>query len=63
MMNKPFISERFDIDDIRALRSYNAERYKNMSAKEIVEDTKKGADKVYRLLNPNRAKRVVIPRI
>ena len=63
MMNKPVISERFDIDDIRAIRTYNAERYKHMSAKEIVEDTKKGADRVYLMLDPKRAKRVPITRI
>ena len=62
-MTKPVISERFDIDDIRAIRTYNAERYKNMTAKEIVEDTKKGADRVYSLLDHKKAKRVTITRI
>lgn len=59
-MTKPVISERFDIDDIRAIRTYNAERYKNMTTKEIVEDTKKGADRVFQLLNHEKVKRLTI---
>lgn len=39
------ISERFDIDDIRKIRSYNAERYAGMTPAEIVEITRVGAEK------------------
>lgn len=42
-MNKPIVSERFDIDDIRKIREYNSLRHINMTPAEIVEDTKKGA--------------------
>lgn len=37
------ISERFDLEDIRKIREYNAARYENMTPAEIVADTKAGA--------------------
>ena len=37
------ISERFDLDDIRKIRTYNAARYEHMTPAEIVADTKAGA--------------------
>lgn len=45
-MKEPTISERFDVDDIRKIREYNAERYKNMTTEEIINDTRKGAEVV-----------------
>ena len=39
----PEISERFDQDDIRKIREYNAVRYEGMTPAEIVADTKAGA--------------------
>ena len=42
-MKEPEISERFDLDDIRKIRAYNAERYMYMTPSEIVADTKAGA--------------------
>jgi len=45
-MKEPIISERFDVDDIRKIREYNAERYKNMTTEEIISDTRKGAEVV-----------------
>lgn len=45
-MKEPIISERFDVDDIRKIREYNAERYKNMTTEEIINDTRKGAEVV-----------------
>lgn len=42
-MNKPVVSDRFDVDDIRRIREYNSMRHINMTPEEIVEDTKKGA--------------------
>ena len=42
-VKKPEISERFDLDDIRKIRAYNAERYEHMTPAEIVADTKAGA--------------------
>lgn len=50
MNREPEISERFDIDDIRRIREYNAARYFGMSPAEIVADTKAGAEKVLRLM-------------
>ena len=35
---EPNISERFDVDDIRKIRDYNAARHVEMSAKEIVDE-------------------------
>lgn len=43
MENEPKISERFDLNDIRAIREYNAARYEKMTPAEIVEDTRAGA--------------------
>lgn len=45
-MKEPTISEKFDVDDIRKIREYNAERYKNMTTEEIISDTRKGAEVV-----------------
>ena len=45
-MKEPIISERFDVDDIRKIREYNAERYKNMTTEEVISDTRKGAEVV-----------------
>ena len=42
-VKEPEISERFDLDDIRKIRAYNAERYMHMTPSEIVVDTKAGA--------------------
>ena len=42
-MNKPKISSRFDVDDIRKIRDYNSSRHMNMTPAEIVADTKAGA--------------------
>ena len=38
-MNKPTISERFDIDDIRAIRDWNSLRHTGMTPAEIVSDS------------------------
>lgn len=43
MIKEPEISERFDLDDIRKIRAYNAARYKQMTSAEIVADTRAGA--------------------
>ena len=37
------MSGRFDVDDIRKIREYNAVRYEGMTPAEIVADTKAGA--------------------
>ena len=43
VVEEPEISERFDLDDIRKIREYNAARYEGMTPAEIVADTKAGA--------------------
>lgn len=50
MNREPEISERFDINDIRRIREYNAARYLGMSPVEIVADTKAGAEKVLQFM-------------
>lgn len=56
MMSKELeISERFDIDDIRKIRSYNAERYAGMTPSEIVAVTRAGAEKVLKYLERQEA--------
>lgn len=43
MMKELRLSERFDLNDIRKLREYNAARYEKMTPEEIVAETKAGA--------------------
>ena len=45
-MKEPIISERFDVDDIRKIREYNAARYKNMTTEEIIREIHEGAEEV-----------------
>nr|WP_304955886.1 hypothetical protein [uncultured Acetatifactor sp.] len=42
-MEKPMLSEHFDVGDIRKIREYNSLRHIGMTPDEIVEDIKKGA--------------------
>lgn len=48
------ISERFDLEDIRKIREYNAARYKNMTPAEIVADTKTGAAELLKLMKSRK---------
>lgn len=57
-MNKPIVSERFDVDDIRKIREYNSLRHINMTPAEIVEDTKKVAAVILERLQERRALKV-----
>lgn len=54
MMNEPVISERFDVDDIRKIREYNSLRHIQMTPEEIIEDTKKGAERIRRMLQERK---------
>ena len=47
---EPIVSNKFDIEDIRKIREYNSLRHVKMTPEEIIEDTKKGADKIIKLL-------------
>lgn len=51
------ISERFDIDDIRKIRDYNARRYAGMTPTEIVSVTREGAEKVLKYLERQKTTR------
>lgn len=57
-MNKPTISERFDLEDIRKIREYNSLRHIKMTPAEIVEDTKKGATELLKRLKENKMMKV-----
>ena len=50
MIKEPEISERFDLDDIRKIRTYNAVRYEHMTPAEIVADTKVGAAELLEIM-------------
>lgn len=57
MMKEPKISERFDLDDIRKIRTYNAARYEHMTPAEIVADTKAGAADLLEILKKRKRKK------
>ena len=54
-MEKPILSERFDMEDIRKLRDYNSFRHLQMTPEEIVEDTRKGAAELLAALRRDKA--------
>jgi hypothetical protein len=54
-MNKPEISERFDVDDIQKIREYNSLRHINMTPEEVVADIKKGSERVMKMLKERSA--------
>ena len=41
VLKEPELSPRFDVEDIRKLREYNSLRHINMTAEEIIEETRK----------------------
>ena len=42
-MTKPIVSKDFNLEDIRKIREYNSLRHVQMTPREIIEDTRKGA--------------------
>ena len=44
----PEISDRFDVDDIRKIREYNAMRHINMTPQEVADELDKNADEIVR---------------
>lgn len=56
--NKPAVSERFDVEDIRKIREYNSLRHMKMTPAEIVEDTKKGAAELLERLKESKMMKV-----
>lgn len=57
-MNKPMVSNRFDVEDIRKIREYNSLRHITMTRAEIVEDTKKGAVELLKKMKENKMMKV-----
>lgn len=53
-MNKPKISNRFDVDDIRKIREYNSLRHIHMTPAEIIAETQVGAEKVLQMLEQSK---------
>ena len=54
MIKEPEISERFDLDDIRKIRTYNAVRYEHMTPAKIVADTRAGAAELLEILKKRK---------
>ena len=54
MLNEQVISKRFDVEDIRKIREYNSLRHIKMTSEEIIEDTKKGAERILKLLQSEK---------
>lgn len=44
----PEISDRFDVDDIRKIREYNAMRHINMTPQEVADELDKNDDEIVR---------------
>lgn len=57
-MSEPIISERFDVDDIRKLREYNSLRHIQMTPEEIIADTKKGAERIRKMIQERKRVKV-----
>ncbi len=47
LLEKPVLSDRFDLEDIRRLRAYNSRRYLRMTAQEILADLHQGAERFH----------------
>lgn len=58
MIKEPEISERFDLEDIRKIREYNAARYQGMTPAEIVADTKAGAAELLEIMRKRKLAKV-----
>ena len=54
MMSEPVVSKRFDVEDIRKIREYNSLRHIQMTPEEIIADTKKGAERIKKLLQERK---------
>ncbi len=58
MIKEPEISERFDLEDIRKIREYNAARYQGMMPAEIVADTKAGAAELIEIMRRRKLAKI-----
>ena len=57
-IKEPEISERFDLNDIRKIREYNAARYEGMTPAEIVADTKAGAADLLEIMRKRKMAKI-----
>lgn len=57
-MSEPVVSERFDVDDIRKIREYNSLRHLQMTPEEIIADTKKGSERIRKMLQERKSMKV-----
>ena len=57
-IKEPEISERFDLNDIRKIREYNAVRYEGMTPAEIVADTKAGAADLLEIMKKRKLAKI-----
>lgn len=55
MMSEPVVSESFDVDDIRKIREYNSLRHLQITPEEIIADTKKGAERIRKMLQERKS--------
>ena len=53
------ISEKFTIEDIHQIRYASYEKRKNMAVKELIEDTKKGAEEGKKILAELKSKKKI----
>ena len=53
MITKPIVSKEFNLEDIRKFREYNSLRHIQMTPREIIEDTRKGAAVILEKLRQN----------
>ena len=58
VVEEPEISERFDLDDIRKIREYNAARYEGMTPAEIVADMKAGVADLLEIMRKRKIAKV-----
>ena len=57
-VKEPEINERFDLENIRKLREYNAARYEGMTPTEIVADTRAGAVELLEIMKKRKLAKV-----
>lgn len=60
-VKEPEISERFDLEDIRKIREYNAARYEGMTPAEIVADTRAGAAELLEIMRKRKLAKIYKP--
>lgn len=56
MNNRPYVSPDFTMEDIRRIRTYNAERYEKMTHIEIIADMNANASKILKMLEERKNK-------